>query len=254
MLKPLPDPIGIRIMQPGPKNLQSFAVKRNVDAGSNVNIMLPAGSNSRYSATLAAALLGALHNECRDAAMRIIARVDVLSTPAGKNVKHGDAASLDALIVQMNADPSAYADETLKTFDWLRDVERYCEQRGREMILLVQQQTNSRIEAERAVCPLEAERGIVGNPSHVIQVAHVGSLARRQRMGIEDGLSKKGALSIERNNIIVVAHNHVRDPANPLMENPLETASLFAATLEDLGVPLQALRRSAAFLKGLLSK
>lgn len=254
MLKPLPDPIGIRIMQPGPQNLEMFARKRGIDAQSNVNVMLPAGSNSRYGATLAAALLGALHNECRDAAMRIIARVDVLSTPAGKNVKHGDAASLDALIVQMNANPSAHADETLKTFDWLRGVDRYCQQRGREMILLVQQQTNSRIEAQRAVCPPETERGIVGNPSHVIQVAHVGSLARRQRMGIEDGLSTKGALSIERRNIIVAAHNQVRDPANPLMENPLETASLFAAALEDLGVPLQALRRSASFLKGLLSK
>lgn len=250
----LPEPIGVRLIQPGRRNLASFARHRRLDAGSYVNIMLPAGSNSRFSARLSALLLGAMHDDCRNAAMRIIARVDVGQTPAAANVRPGDAAVLDALVAQLNADPHAHAGATMEAFPWLRDVDEYCRRRGREMVLLVQHRTNSRIETERAVCPPETERAIVGAPTHVVQVAHVGSLARRQRLGAEDGLRKQGALNIDRKNVVMAASSTVPPPAQPSRENPLETASYVAAMLEDWGIPLARMRGMAAVLKGVLSK
>jgi hypothetical protein len=249
----LPDPIGLRLIQPGRQNLEAFARHRRLKPDSDVNVMLPAGSNSQYSAKLAALLLGALHNNCRDAAMRVIARVDVGRTPAAANVRPQDTALLDSIVAQMNADPSAHADETLQEFPWLQQVRRYCADRGREMVLLTQRATNSRIEAERAVCPPETERGIVGTPTHVVQVAHVGSLARRQRLGLEDGLKKDGALKLDRKNVVVVASSTVPPPANPAMENPAETISYLAALLEDWGIPLAELRRALSSFKGWLS-
>lgn len=183
--------------------------------------------------------------------MRIIARLDLRQTPQGKRLpKQTPVAEMDAMIAQMNADPSAHADETMSEMGWLRQLEEYCQQRGREMVLLIQQQTNSRVEAERAVCPPEGERDIVGIPSHVIQVAHVGSLARRQRLGAEDGMLKPGALDIPRRNIVMVASSTMPKEADPKIENPAETVSYVAALLEDFGVPLAAIRRALSSFKG----
>lgn len=254
MLKPDLDTIGLHVVQPSRRNLGRIASRMRVSEDSRVNLMLPAGSNSNFSAELAAQTLAALHAECRDATLRVIARVDLGQTKAAAGIHPKDTAALDALVAAMNADPAVHQDLSIADMPWLQQLEAYCDDLGHRMTVLIQRQSNSRIEAERAVNPPPQERGIIDSPTHVIQLAHVGSLARRQRMGLEDGFSTRGHLPLERRNASVIAPNLVRPPATASRENPLETSSLLAAALENLGVPLAHLRRLVADIKGMLSQ
>ncbi len=240
--------------EPTPGHLGVFARKQKLDGGSRVNVMLPAGSNSRFTAELATAVMTRLHGEHRDAALKLIARVDVGDTPAAGNVKEATAEELDELVAALNADPESHSDTTMEGKPWLQQLEVICEELHQELVLLIQRQSNSRVEAERAVNPPEQEREIVGEPTHVVQLSHVGNLARRQRMGIEDGFRKPGALPVPRRNVSVLTSNTVRPPASGVRENPLETLSLLAALAENMGVPLSQMRRYASVIKGMLSK